>query len=159
MAHPSAGTFGVEEQRSDQTSDGGGITHGLVHTEWSFTVNFSFSSGSFDPLSASPRQRYVDGMQIDLTANTPINRANALVERIGDEILVIDPTSHRFQTMNPTGALLWDALGDTTTIGDLAYLLVTTFGIDLQQGIRDTTAFVDDLHRRGYVVAASSCPS
>jgi len=95
-------------------------------------------------------------MPSSLATDTPITRANALVERIGDEILVIDPVTHRFQTMNPTGALLWDALGQTTTVGDLARLLVATFGIDLHQGTRDATAFVDDLQRRGYVVAATS---
>ena len=88
-----------------------------------------------------------DSAKNTLKPSTRLARGNALVERVGDEFVIIDLGTHKVSSLNPAGAILWNAL--PATVGECAQSLQVAFGIDEDQAQRDSLQFFGDLLARG----------
>ena len=87
-----------------------------------------------------------------LELSTRVARGNALVERVGDEFVIIDLASHKVSSLNPAGAVLWDALSVPTTVGQCASSLQAAFDLNEEQAQHDSIHFLGDLLTRGLLV-------
>lgn len=77
-------------------------------------------------------------------------REDALAWRfVGDEVIALDVERSAYLGVNPTGSLLWAALGAGATSGDLVSLVVQRFGLDEQEATGHVRAFIADLSGRG----------
>lgn len=77
-------------------------------------------------------------------------REGALAWRVvGDEVVALDVERSTYLGVNETGALLWPALSEGTTRGQLVALLVERFGEDPERVARDVDALLADLAARG----------
>ncbi len=81
--------------------------------------------------------------------STTRRRDDLIVERVHDETLIFDPASQRFTRLNLAGSLLWEALGDTSTVADLAARLEREYTLDPAVARADADAFVQELSSRG----------
>lgn len=68
---------------------------------------------------------------------------------IDDEVVVLDERRDLYLSTNETGTRLWSALSEGATMSDLAGLLMEEFGIDRDQALSDSQAFVDSLEEQG----------
>lgn len=87
-------------------------------------------------------------------ATVVIRSETALVERLLDEQVVLDPATGRFVKLNGSGAVVWEALERTSSLAELADGLVSRYGIDRERALSDVTAFVSALHERELVSLA-----
>lgn len=77
-------------------------------------------------------------------------RDDALSWRLlGDEVVALDVGRSAYLGVNPSGSLLWTALGTGATPSHLVSLVVERFSLDEERATRDVQVFLDDLSRRG----------
>ena len=72
---------------------------------------------------------------------------------VDGEIIALTHASSEYMSTNGTGAIVWKALVAGASRDELVELLVTAFGVDASRAAADVDAFVDDLTRRGLLVA------
>lgn len=68
--------------------------------------------------------------------------ANLTWREVEGEIVALDLVSSTYFTTNRTGTLLWTAMVDGTTVGDLVTLLQDRFGLSEEQAEADVRAFL-----------------
>jgi hypothetical protein len=73
---------------------------------------------------------------------------DVLAERVYDETLIFDLTSHRSTRLNLSGSLLWETLEQPCTLAALAERLEGAFGLDRETAHADAATFVDELTSR-----------
>ncbi len=78
-----------------------------------------------------------------------IARGNALVERVGDEVVIVDLSTHRVSTLNAMGARIWELLETPTTVRSCVAALSAGVTIAPAQLEHDTQSFVETLLARG----------
>ena len=71
--------------------------------------------------------------------------------RAGDEIVILDPRSASYFSLNGTAAHLWPLLAGGATLERLSEELAAAFGVDRAEADRDVAAFVDGLRERRLV--------
>jgi hypothetical protein len=69
-------------------------------------------------------------------------------EEVEDRVVAMDLRTSAFVTVNRTGARLWPALVEGTSVERLATALREAFGIERAQARRDAEAFVQGLRDR-----------
>ena len=70
-------------------------------------------------------------------------------KEVDGEVIALDERAALYLAANPAGALLWRALVDGTTRGELVDGLIAEFGIESDRASADVDAFLADLHERG----------
>ncbi len=85
-----------------------------------------------------------------------ITRGNALVERIGDEVAIVDLSTHRVATLNAFAAMVWDCLVEPNTVGHCVETIQRSVGphVPVDQIALDTRSFVASMLARGLLVPA-----
>ncbi len=73
------------------------------------------------------------------------------VQELGDEVVVLDLHTSCYVLLNTTGAALWPALAESSSIADLAAVLTARFDVDDARAATAATAFVDQLLDLGLV--------
>lgn len=81
----------------------------------------------------------------------------AVVKRRGDlawrsidgQVVGLDLQASCYFSVNATGALLWERLGEEVGLEELVQLVVETYVIDADQARRDVTAFLAALLEQG----------
>ena len=68
---------------------------------------------------------------------------------VGDEIVVLDLYGSTYLSMNGTGRVLWERLGEPCTPKDLVDCLVDKYEVDVATADQDVKLFLDDLRSRG----------
>ena len=92
-----------------------------------------------------------------LDPETRIARREGLIaEPLDDGIVMLDPEADRYLRLNSTGRLIWEALEEPATIGELARSLGERTGVELERAEADTSAFVAALIERGAVRPADA---
>jgi Coenzyme PQQ synthesis protein D (PqqD) len=81
-----------------------------------------------------------------VTTFTPRRRADVLMERIGQEILVLDRSENLVHQLNPTASLIWELCDGTHSLTDIAQQLTDTFAIDFLTALHDVTTLLQQLH-------------
>ncbi len=71
---------------------------------------------------------------------------------VDGEFLVLRADTGAVVTLNATGAFLWEATGDRTTVAALADALRKRFGIDEARSMADGTAFAQAMLDRGLLL-------
>jgi hypothetical protein len=91
----------------------------------------------------------------ELQGDAVMRRKQPLVaEELDGETLLADPDAARFQSLNPSGTILWGLLEHRATLDELASALVARYAIDHERALVDARAFVEELARRGLVEIA-----
>ena len=63
--------------------------------------------------------------------------------QVGDDLCLLKQKDKFIHKLNPSAALLWQALEEPSTLDDLAKVLVKHYQIDLDQARSDTQQFLD----------------
>jgi Coenzyme PQQ synthesis protein D (PqqD) len=69
----------------------------------------------------------------------------------GDEVVVLDLAASVFHGLNPSGALLWQRLADWTTAGEMADILVGSYGLSAALAAEDVARFLEECIGSGLV--------
>jgi hypothetical protein len=69
----------------------------------------------------------------------------------GDEIVVLDLAASVFHALNTSGALLWEQLADWTTAGEMAGMLVRSYGLPAALAAQDVARFLEECIGAGLV--------
>ncbi len=64
-------------------------------------------------------------------------------------MVILDLASSSYFALNPTGTLLWPALSEGASHGELVELLRDHFDLSLESATSDVDAFVDSLREHG----------
>lgn len=82
---------------------------------------------------------------------------NVLYEIVDAKAVLVHPDGSELLTLNGTGTLIWEALGDERDVEALAdEVLSRTEGVTREQVTADVTAFLEELRGLGVVVATPS---
>lgn len=77
----------------------------------------------------------------------PVKNADIAEQRIGDELMLADPSSGRVHVLNPTAACVWSALDAARTDLDIARVLNQSMavpaGVDLAGIVRRTLQLLE----------------
>ena len=68
---------------------------------------------------------------------------------LDDEVIALDAARSQYVATNPAGTLLWEALAAGATRGELARVLVRTYGLSEEQAAGDAAAFLRQLEAEG----------
>ncbi len=80
--------------------------------------------------------------------NTSIKRAaHASWCKLGDEAAILDRSKGVYFKLNRTGAIIWEALHESTHRSDLAKTLAERWGISEAQALQDVSSFLDNLNQ------------
>jgi hypothetical protein len=78
--------------------------------------------------------------------------AQVVYEVVDGEALLIDPSGVELITLNPVGALVWQALDGSRDAAALADALVDSFeGVARDELTRDIEMFLTELHAAGLI--------
>ena len=81
-----------------------------------------------------------------LSASTRIARTDGLVtEPMDGGIVMLDPESDRYLRLNATGKLIWEALAEPATVGELAAVLSERSGISRERAEADAATFIEGM--------------
>jgi hypothetical protein len=61
---------------------------------------------------------------------------------VGDEAVVLDTATATYYALNPTGAVLWQAMEEPADAGHLTRVLTRHFAVDEDTAVRDVAAFL-----------------
>jgi hypothetical protein len=82
--------------------------------------------------------------------DTTISRSGEwIAEVLGSDLVMLDPSSDCYLRLNRTGALLWQALEEPSTVRQLADALVQAEDVPLERAGQDALAFVNHLMEHG----------
>lgn len=70
---------------------------------------------------------------------------------IEGEVIALEGRSALYMSVNPAGALLWQALAGGASESDLAALLAETYEIDGESAAADARRFVAQLEEQGLI--------
>jgi PqqD family protein of HPr-rel-A system len=92
----------------------------------------------------------------DLPPNSSLpSRRDLTARRVGDEVLLRDPTTGQIHFLNATAAVVWECCDGTSTLSDCEGVVRERFDIhgdtDVAGDIRSTLA---DFRQRGLIDAA-----
>ena len=73
--------------------------------------------------------------------------------RVEDEIVALDSAGARYVGVNPTGAVLWEALSTGADERELAATLEREYDLSSEQALADVRAFVGSLDELGLLEA------
>ena len=65
------------------------------------------------------------------------------------QVVAIDVSSREYLALNRTGACVWPALAEGSTVPDLVRLLIERFEVDEPQATHDVELLIADLRARG----------
>lgn len=80
----------------------------------------------------------------------------ALIERVDDEWIVLDPARDRYLRLNRSGAALWDRLAAAATAAELAAHLERVVGAPAGRAAADVAAFLESLTAYGLIEPADA---
>ena len=81
-----------------------------------------------------------------VSAGTRVARSEGLVtEEMDGGIVMLDPETDRYLRLNATGKLIWEALAEPATVGELAGELSERGGISRERAEADAAAFIEGL--------------
>lgn len=75
----------------------------------------------------------------------------ARTARSGEDLVVLHLERGTYYSLNPTGAFVWDRLGDGATLGALRDALVEAFDVEAETAWRDLVELVGELETEGLV--------
>jgi len=77
--------------------------------------------------------------------SNPAPVAGLLVERIGDEVLVLNPSSGRIHQFNHTAGIVWRGLDDGLTREMIAANIAERYEVPIFRALKDTDTMIEQL--------------
>jgi hypothetical protein len=71
--------------------------------------------------------------------------------KAGDEVVILDLAASAFHALNASAALLWERLADWTTAGEMAGMLVSSYGLSAALAAEDVARFLEECVGAGLV--------
>ncbi len=76
-----------------------------------------------------------------------------IARAVGEETVLVNMDDEQYYSLDPVGSLIWEALSEGRTLGDVARDLVERFEIDQAVAETDVGDLVAELSAAGLVVA------
>lgn len=76
-------------------------------------------------------------------------RADVAWRSLDGQVVGLDLEASVYFSVNATGALLWQRLGEETAVEDLVEALVEAYAVDVEQARADVDAFLEALAEQG----------
>lgn len=73
---------------------------------------------------------------------------------VGNAVL-LDLETHRYYSLNQSGALIWTLISEGKTLKEIATSLAEKFSLDAIKAETDVTALADELRKAGLVTEAA----
>ncbi len=94
-------------------------------------------------------------MTVGERSQRPQPAADVVHDRVGDRVVLIDAEGRELITLNPVGALVWQAMDGQRDLSAIAAIVHDAVeGVGLDEVTRDVQSFVDELVTEGLVVEA-----
>lgn len=77
--------------------------------------------------------------------------SSILWRALDDEIIALDLKNSVYVRMNPTGAFIWQKLGEPSSRDQLVTALVDRYGIPTERAQEDVDAFLSQLETKGFL--------
>lgn len=71
---------------------------------------------------------------------------------VDDEVIALDLRSSTYIALNPTAAVLWQAMADGATESTLTARLVEVFDVEADQAAGDVRGFVEEMRTRALLM-------
>lgn len=84
-------------------------------------------------------------------SNTPIANPEALVQRFGDETVLIHVQTERVFVLNYTASRLWELLVQGLTLDQIQAQMLEEFDVTQEQLSQEIDGLVSELAREGFV--------
>ena len=91
-------------------------------------------------------------------ASRPAVRDGLVTESIDDELVIFDPVTAKVHQLDPLGALVWQLLDGTATVGELIAELADGFGVPKRRVRADLDALFEKLVYEELLVATDPTP-
>jgi hypothetical protein len=88
----------------------------------------------------------------------PVQNPRAAWRVYEGEVVIVSPEDSTLHTLNPVGTLIWEAADGRTELASIVGRVCEVFDVDRATAARDTTAFVDQLCRRGLLTVLDAPP-
>ena len=75
----------------------------------------------------------------------------AIAQHIGDELILLDPTTEDFIALNEVGARIWTLLADVHDRNRLAAEIASEYAIGLDAAAEDLDGFLAELSQLGLI--------
>lgn len=75
----------------------------------------------------------------------------ARAARAGDDLVLLHLDRGSYYTLNPTGAFVWERLGEGASLGAIRDAIVEAFEVDAETAWRDLVELVGELEAEGLV--------
>ena len=85
---------------------------------------------------------------------TVVPAPNVLAAHLGDESVLLDLDTKHYFRLNETAAVIWRALEHSPRVDAVVRALVDEFDVSEDEARSALDALLDDLHRKGLVVAS-----
>jgi hypothetical protein len=89
----------------------------------------------------------------DMAERLRLRRSGLTWQAVEGEVIALDMSASHYLGANPSGSLLWEALGSGATAAELVALLVDRYGVQRAAAERDVAAFVAQLRDLGLLGA------
>ena len=74
--------------------------------------------------------------------------------RVHDDLLAIDQQAGFCYSMNAPAARIWELIPEPTPVSTVCGILCTEFGVDPEQCMTETIAFLSELSAAGLIIVA-----
>ncbi len=83
----------------------------------------------------------------------PRRREGAEGQRFGEDFVVLDPEGHMLRGLNETAARVWELVDGRRTARDIAGVVASEYGVEVERVLGDCLAFLERLLGHGLLVA------
>ncbi len=80
-----------------------------------------------------------------------ITTANLSMRTIEDENFILNRADSVLHALNPTAALMWDAIQNQNTPHEIAQKIVDTFEVSFEEALSDTRTFLSECEKKGLI--------
>lgn len=88
---------------------------------------------------------------MNITLNTGL-----LIQKVVDEIVILEPESGNYFTLNETGAIMLEQLQNGKTLSEITQHISQTFNVTEQEVAQDFTQLLTELEQQGLAHHQSS---
>jgi hypothetical protein len=91
-------------------------------------------------------------MGSSLSPRTVVRRARNLpFQQIEDEVVVVTPQNSMMHRLNEVGGEIWNFIRTPRPVAEIVEHVCTTFDVDRETALADTTCFIEELGRKKLV--------
>jgi hypothetical protein len=83
--------------------------------------------------------------------NVPVRDSAVIWRALGDELVLVRPTSGEIRVLNAVGAFIWGSIDGRLSIGELAAALGEEYAVSESEAQADAQEFIVQLQNEGWL--------